>query len=346
MFLSKHLNGTYYLWFKDENGRKRKVTTGCKMKADAFKFLKSYNRVEAERREKLKNISLTEFMQEFLIYSSGVHTIKTQSCFKNAFREFIRIIDGGGCKQLHKVSIKDIESFLSQKKLEASEWTARKYFISLSSAFERARLWNYLEVNPFRKVEKPKTPELIPLYFTKQDFRLLLTAIVENDLRELVIIAAYTGLRLGELLTLEWSDVDFKRRVLQVRNKETFTTKSGRNRVIPMAEVVYNTLMQRKERLTSEHSLVFNNNSKQWSAAYISRKFKRCVRASGLNERLHFHSLRHTFCSWLAEAGVSLYAISKLAGHSQTKTTEIYAHLQSDSMHGLINDAFDRDNSL
>jgi site-specific recombinase XerD len=99
--------------------------------------------------------------------------------------------------------------------------------------------------------------------------------------------------------------------------------------------------MQRKERLTSEHSLIFNNNGKRWRAEYISKKFKRYVRATRLNERLHFHSLRHTFCSWLAEANVSLYAISKLAGHSQTKTTEIYAHLQSDSMHGLINDAFD-----
>ncbi|MDP2207302.1 MAG: site-specific integrase [Bacteroidota bacterium] len=332
MFLSRRLNGVYYLWFVDEGGRKRKVSTGCKMKADAFKFLKSYNQAEAERRAKLKTISLNEFMQEFLNYSSGVHTLKTQACFKNAFREFIRIISD---KQLNQISIKDIESFLSQKKLEASEWTARKYFISLSSAFERARLWNYLEVNPFRKVEKPKTPELIPLFLTKQDFNLLLTAIVENDFRELVIIAAYTGLRLGELLSLEWSDIDFKKRVLQVRNKETFTTKSGRNRLLPMAEVVYHTLMQRKESLTSEHSLIFNSKPQ-----YVTKKFKRYVRASGLNERLHFHSLRHTFCSWLAEAGVSLYAISKLAGHSQTKTTEIYAHLQSDSMHGLVNDAF------
>jgi len=343
MFLSRHQNGVYYLWLKDESGRKRKVSTGCKMKADAFKFLKSYNQSEAERREKLKTISLSEFMQEFLIYSSGVHTLKTQLTFKNAFREFIRIISD---KQLKQISIKDIESFLSQKKVEASEWTARKYFISLCSAFERARLWNYLEVNPFRKVEKPKTPELIPLFLSKRDFNLLLTTIVENDFRELVTIAAYTGLRLGELLSLEWLDVDFKMRVLQVRNKETFKTKSGKNRVLPMAEVVYNTLIKRFGRLTSEHTLIFANKGKRWSAEYISKKFKRYVRACGLNERLHFHSLRHTFCSWLAQANVSLYAISKLAGHSQTKTTEIYAHLQSDSMHGLVNDALNEDNRL
>lgn len=333
MYLSKRVNGVYYLCFSDEDGRNRKVSTRCKLKADAFLFFKSYNRSEAERKEKLKTISLSEFMQEYLNYSSGVHSLKTQSCFKNAFREFIRIISD---KQLKQISIKDIESFLSQKKLEASEWTARKYFISLSSAFERARLWNYLEVNTFRKVEKPKTPELIPLFLSKQDFNLLLTAIVENEFRELVTVAAYTGLRLGELLSLEWSNIDFKKRVLQVRNKETFKTKSGRNRVLPMCEVVYYTLLKRFGRLTSEHSLVFDSKPQ-----YVTKKFKQYIRATRLNERLHFHSLRHTFCSWLAESGVSLYAISKLAGHSQTKTTEIYAHLQSDSMHGLVNDAFD-----
>lgn len=343
MFLSRRLNGVYYLWFIDESGRKRKVSTGCKMKTDAFKFLKSYNQVEAEQREKLRNISLSEFMQELLAYSSGVHRLKTQTCFRTAFREFIRIT---GDKQLKKISIKDIESFLSQKKLEASGHTARFYYVTLRSAFERARLWNYLEVNPFNKVEKPKTPELIPLFFTKRDFNLLLTTIVENELRELVIIAAYTGLRLGELLALEWSDVDFKKRLLQVRNKQTFKTKSGKNRVLPMAEVVYYTLIKRFGSLTSEHSLIFQNSGKRWNADYISKQFKKYVRASGLNERLHFHSLRHTFCSWLAESGISLYAISKLAGHSSVQTTETYAHLQSDSMHSLINGAFDENNSL
>jgi site-specific recombinase XerD len=59
----------------------------------------------------------------------------------------------------------------------------------------------------------------------------------------------------------------------------------------------------------------------------ISRCFKTAVRKAGINENIHFHSLRHTFASWLVQKGVSLYEVSRLLGHTNIKTTQIYSHL-------------------
>jgi len=68
----------------------------------------------------------------------------------------------------------------------------------------------------------------------------------------------------------------------------------------------------------------------------ISKHFKRYIIETGLNEKFTFHSTRHTFASHLVQSGVSLYKVSKLLGHSNLKTTEIYAHLDTDTLHDVV----------
>ena len=221
MFLSK-VGDVYYLFFSDEIGSRHKVSTKCRKKPEALTFLRQFKQNEFERRKKLKAIFFSDFIEQFKVYSSSVHTLKTQKTNSSAFKEFLRV---EGNKPLHSIGIREIEHFLSKKKQEASEWTARKYYGSLASAFEKAVQWNYLEENPFRKVAKPKGREIIPVFFTESDFRLLLSVIEDRDFKELCITALLSGLRLGELLALQWNDIDFNSKVILVRNTETFTTK-------------------------------------------------------------------------------------------------------------------------
>ncbi len=65
---------------------------------------------------------------------------------------------------------------------------------------------------------------------------------------------------------------------------------------------------------------------------YVSKNFKRAVRATGLNNNIHFHTLRHSFASRLAQKGVSLFVIKELLGHEDIKTTQIYSHLQTKNL--------------
>ena len=69
---------------------------------------------------------------------------------------------------------------------------------------------------------------------------------------------------------------------------------------------------------------------------HFSRKFKKACRAASVDERIHFHTLRHSFASRLAQEGVSLYVIKELLGHSSITTTEIYSHLNVESLRGAI----------
>ncbi|MDI6766027.1 MAG: tyrosine-type recombinase/integrase [Bacteroidota bacterium] len=332
MFLSKRSNGIYYLWYIDEGGKKQKISTGCKLKSNALKFLRDFKENEMKRRTFLKLKTLNEFYIDYQEYSKSVHTIKTQKSIENAFREFIRIV---GDVRLDKIGVREIESFLAQKKAEASEWTARKYYIHLASAFETAIRWNYISTNPFKKVQKPKTKEVQPLFLTKEEMKSLLNIIDDVQLKNLYLVAVFTGLRLGELLNLQWSDIDFVLRVIHVRNSETFTTKSRKNRSIPMNDQLYEALAMMKETAGSE--LVFHSNGKRLSAERVSKTFKVYVRRLGLNDKLHFHSLRHTLASWLVQDGVNIYEVQKLLGHSNISVTQVYSHLQPETLHSTVN---------
>ena len=280
-------------------------------------------------------VTLEDFKKEFLEYSAGVHSRKTLRTHRTAFREFIRV---EGNKLLENIGIREIEHFLSKKKQEASEWSARKYYGSLASAFEKAVHWELIKENPFRKVKKPKPPEVLPLYFSEQEFESLLFKVPHKDFKELCITALFSGLRLAELLNLRWNDLDFASKVIQIKNSEIFTTKSRKNRIVPMSEDLYTLLKERKDNVKNESPFVFHDKKgKPLKEQTISQQFKKYVITAGINDKLHFHSLRHSFATHLVKKGVPLFAIQKLLGHSSSKTTEIYSHLLPQQLHREVN---------
>lgn len=337
MFLSK-VRGTYYIFFRDENGIRHKASTHSRNKADAIRFVQEFKwkRIEPSApKDKLKQIQISIFINEYFEYAKSVLTAKTISTYELAFKEFIRV---EGDLFLDDVGVKHIEHFLSVKITEASEWTARKYYIALAAAFQKAVHWEYLTANPFRKVAKPKTREVLPTFFTQDDFALFLTAAKDADFRDFCTTAILSGLRLGELLALTWKDVDFDTKIILVQNSESFTTKSKRSRVVPMNVDLAALLLERKRNQRSESNLVFSDaRGRPIKQSTIQHMFKKTVRRVPLNDKLHFHSLRHSFASALVMAGVSLYAVQKLLGHTTSKTTEIYAHLQPQQLHSEVN---------
>ncbi len=333
MFLSKSSAGIYYLFYNDELGKRRAVSTRCRLKPQALKFLQSFKQADHERKTKLKRVLLSEFARAYIEHTRSIHTRKTAESDATALAEFLRIV---GDRPLHLIEVRDIELFLSRKREEASAWTARKYYIALAAAFETAKRWGHISSNPFRSVDKPRVPEILPVFLSRTEFVVLLSAIPSQDLRDLVVCAVSSGLRLGELLALSWSDVDFGRRVLTIQNSERFTTKNRRMRVIPMNEGLFRTLSERRRTMSVESELVFHEGGAPCDPKRVSKAFKRSVRIAGLDHRLHFHSTRHTFASWLAQDGVSLYAIQKLLGHSSASVTQIYSHLQPSELRAEV----------
>jgi integrase len=150
---------------------------------------------------------------------------------------------------------------------------------------------------------------------------------------ELIRIAAYAGLRRGELVALRWRDVDFVGRKIIVRRAvsaevEVRSTKSRRAREVPLPDQAAGALdrLSRRADFTAPDDYVFVNRlGRRLDASALRRRYERARDAVGL-EPLRFHDLRHTYGSLLVAGGIDLASVKAAMGHSRIATTERYLH--------------------
>jgi integrase len=155
---------------------------------------------------------------------------------------------------------------------------------------------------------------------------------------ELVRVAAYTGLRRGEIVALRWRDVDFERRKIVVTRAvsgaiEATSTKSRRAREVPLPDQAAGALdrLSRRGDFTSPDDYVFVNRlGRRLDGSALRRRVERARDAAGLRP-LRFHDLRHTYGSLLVAGGVDLASVKAAMGHSRITTTERYLHARSAS---------------
>lgn len=150
---------------------------------------------------------------------------------------------------------------------------------------------------------------------------------------ELVRVAAYAGLRRGELVALRWRDVDFTGRKIIVRRSlsgdtELRSTKSRRAREVPLPDQAAAALdrLSRRDEFTGPDDYVFTNRlGRRLDPSALRRRFERARDAAEL-ELLRFHDLRHTYGSLLVAGGIDLASVKAATGHSRITTTERYLH--------------------
>ncbi len=143
---------------------------------------------------------------------------------------------------------------------------------------------------------------------------------------------ANTGMRLGELINLEWTDVDFERRTITIKVKDFWEPKNSKPRVIPMT----NKLVEVLKDLKKDSRWVFTTrNGRQLNRNHLRERLVKVCMNIGI-ELANIHTFRHTFASHLIMKGVDLPTIQKLMGHSDIKTTMIYAHLAPEHLKSAI----------
>jgi integrase len=198
------------------------------------------------------------------------------------------------------------------------------------------------EDNPFRKVarlsERGRKRET---YLTATEARTLLSS-APDAIRPVLLCALTTGMRRGEILSLDWSDVDFEKGVLIVRPERE---KAGRGRPVPMVGELVSCLKElearRVRRMDGKEPLFVRPNGERWDESSLRLGFlaARNACADLPDEKrgsLRFHDLRHTAASLMVTAGVPLYSVGKVLGHSTPQTTARYAHLAPEAERAAI----------
>ncbi len=239
-----------------------------------------------------------------------------------------------GDMRLDEIKSGDIDTFkagqrakITVKKTAMKKKTVNNQLTVLRKMFVQARDWEIIaEIPTIRFYKKLLAPPFDFLTFAEADL-LLAAAKEEPTWYTMLVVALKAGLRRGELRALRWSDVDFDRRIIHVR--QTFRQKlglpkGGRPREVEMSDGVKVAL----EAHRHGHGIYISSHEDRtpFTEGDTRAPLVRIGKRAGLRH-IMWHVCRHTFCSHLVMRGISLRIVQVLAGHTSYRTTERYAHL-------------------
>ena len=203
--------------------------------------------------------------------------------------------------------------------------------------------------DPTAGIATPKKEQQLPVHLTVDDmFRLLEAPPQDTPVglrdRALLEVLYSCGLRVSELIGLNWADVDSGLELVRVRGK------GGKERLVPIGQKALAALAAYRgrlrdlcpRRLPDQEAVYLNRRGGRLTTRSVARMVERYVMVSGLATKASPHALRHSFATHLLGAGADLRAIQELLGHASLSTTQKYTHVNLDQLMSVYDKAHPR----
>ncbi|MFT8632663.1 MAG: tyrosine-type recombinase/integrase [Liquorilactobacillus ghanensis] len=335
-------NGKYQVrvsWYDDQNKRRFKTKTFVKKSeatsyANELEVLKSKDFISAD-----SSMPFTEyFWNWFETYKEPSVSDRTKLTYKQAYNALNSHL---GKTAIENIDRRKYQMFITNYGKHHAKSTVSKYN-SLIHACVKDAIYDGVISKDFVQntslvFNKKKTRIIDYLSIDEMNHlvdHILKTKNANFTSKYMVLLAIYTGARLGELQALTWKDINFNFRTISITKswheglQEFKDTKNeSSKRVIRVNESVLNVL---KELKVKNKNMIFKNqyNTIPTSSA-VNKTLRECLKACEIDKpSLHFHSLRHTHVAFLLSKGIDLYIISKRLGHSDISTTSrVYSYL-------------------
>lgn len=177
-------------------------------------------------------------------------------------------------------------------------------------------------------LERPRKGSPLPKVLSKEDVSCLLVATTNIKHKAILSLIYACGLRRGELLNMQITDIDSKRGVINIRH-----AKGNRDRIVPLSGKILLLLRDYfKQYRPTKWLFEGQIAGTQYTETSLNHIFQRAKKKAGITMPCTLHSLRHCYATHLLEAGTDIRYIQELLGHKHTKTTEIYTHVTTKSI--------------
>lgn len=301
------------------NGQEIRRSAHTTLKGEAREYLSA---VQSEYRSlKLTGktrVTFAHAMTEYIesrVSQKKLSTIKSyQQCLRVLLKEF-------STKKIDEVTDVAIADFEARQQKRVAPSTVKHYRAVLSGIFKTAVRRGWADRNPCRDLEPIKIDNARYRFLTDKEWEALKKALPE-PFKSICEVSVLRGMRLGEILALQWSDLNFIRDEITMRD-----TKNNRPRVIPMegARAVF-------ERTPRHAKHVFTTGiGTPLRVDNASKEINQVARDAGI-ENFTAHDLRHTFASWYVQRGGDMYRLQLILGHKGPAMTQRYAHLRVDDL--------------
>lgn len=267
-----------------------------------------------------------------------------ESLYRNYIKEYL--ISDLPINEIKSLKIQQYYNLLLKNNITTNN--VRKVHKLLKQFFNYADREGYIIKNPCLNVNLPKVKKenannillnkkIQFNYFNENEILELQKAFKNNKYENIVLFALATGMREGEILGLQWSDIDFDNKEIHILHNLSRTllidekgTRSYQTtiqepktensiRIIPMGNITFNIL----SNLPHNCDFVFSNNNSYIDAKDLQKVWKKTLLSNNISYR-KFHDLRHTFATMLLTHGADIVTVKELLGHSSIKITEIY----------------------
>ena len=283
----------------------------------------------------------------------SVHTLRNYLSDLAQFQQFLveRKLALGDKEKIdaRRVDIHVARAYLASLAKSRKKSSLGRKLAALKGFFRYLVATRQIDQDPLLSMHSPKQEKPLPKFLSVDDvFQLLGGIKVESalDVRDSATLEVFysTGIRVSELVGLNWSDVDFQLGIIRVFGK------GSKERIVPIGEVALRSLRNYSEEVRKRWKLsckgdtpVFlNNRGGRITTRSVARLVEKHLRAAGIPVNMGPHGLRHTFATHLLNSGADLRVIQELLGHASLSTTQRYTHLNLDQLTAVYDKAHPR----
>jgi len=321
---TKRGNDRWYIDYHEDGNRVREVARNAQSKAEAVLYLKekvseAFARVSSPHVK--RQITFAELGETYL---QNYAKSNKKSWKDDEYRIEANLKPFFGDKLLKDITPLIIENYRTERLASpVTKSTVNREITIMKRMFNLAIDWNFADVNPVLKVKLFSEKDTQKQRILSEEEETKLLAVCIDYLNPIIVTALNTGMRRGEILNLNWKQVDLNKRQIRVEQ-----TKSGKTRIIPINDDLLQALLIEKES-SGDSEYVFPNPKTGRPYVDVKKKFKEACGKVGIKD-LRFHDLRHTFATRLLASGVDIVTVRDLLGHFSVRITQRYTHSNQD----------------
>jgi integrase/recombinase XerC len=259
--------------------------------------------------------------------------------YRQAFADFYHWAQAGGLwsRGFDALTARDLRDFVIEAQRRFERRTLHNHASGLRTFFKYWMRYGRLKRNPFLGVPLPKLEKRLPKFLTEEQMKLLLSGpqrLLDNGSIDaasawrdrLAMELLYGGgLRVSELVAINYGAVDFSAGVIRV------VGKGRKERLVPIGKVALAVLTKFRDEFAPATGpaspVLVNPDGRRTSVVFVQKMLKRYLSLAGLPLDLTPHKLRHSYATHLLNAGADLRLVQELLGHAQLATTQVYTHV-------------------
>ncbi len=327
---------SYYLRYFDQGGRQRQHKIGGYADISFDQARKAAKRLRSEvvlggnpadaKAEKKAIPTYAALSVQHLAHAK-TH-MKSYESLETIMR--LHIVPRWGKQRLDEITSQDVGKWLAEKSGEGlMPATVEKIRVMFGRSFELGRRWGITgsEKNPARGIQRPKFDNRRERFLSSTEAGRLIKAANASynpQLPSIVGLLLLTGARVSELLHAEWQHIDLDRQAWLIP-----TSKTGKSRYVPLSQAAIN-IIDQLPRFDGCPYLIPNVETRKPFVS-IKRAWQTARKEARLTD-LRIHDLRHSAASFMINSGVDLFAVGKVLGHADYKSTMRYSHLANETL--------------